>query len=154
MSGNFVQRGGLWVVGQFILLPAVAIFGVVFRQSPPFGLALAFAVVFFLAFVICAGAGLKTLGPNLTAFPKPREQAELVRHGIYGLIRHPLYTAVICAAVGWSLFWQSWLALAVSLVLAIYFDAKARHEERWLRQQFPDYIQYEKCVRRFIPWIY
>jgi protein-S-isoprenylcysteine O-methyltransferase Ste14 len=69
-------------------------------------------------------------------------------------MRHPLYTAVIWAAMGWSLIWQSWPALATSLALAAFFDAKARHEERWLRQKFPDYADYERRVRRFIPWIY
>jgi protein-S-isoprenylcysteine O-methyltransferase Ste14 len=69
-------------------------------------------------------------------------------------MRHPLYMAVICAALGWSLIWQSWPALATSLALAAFFDTKARHEERWLRQQFPDYADYERRVRRFIPWIY
>jgi protein-S-isoprenylcysteine O-methyltransferase Ste14 len=69
-------------------------------------------------------------------------------------MRHPLYTAVFCASAGWSLVWRSWPALAVSLLLALFFDAKARHEECWLRQQFPDYAGYERRVRRFIPWIY
>jgi protein-S-isoprenylcysteine O-methyltransferase Ste14 len=90
----------------------------------------------------------------LTPFPKPSEGAKLVQHGIYRLMRHPLYVAVICTAVGWSLFRFSWPAFAVSLTLAIFFDAKARHEERWLRQRFPDYLGYEQRVRRFIPWVY
>jgi protein-S-isoprenylcysteine O-methyltransferase Ste14 len=44
--------------------------------------------------------------------------------------------------------------LAVSLSLAVFFDAKARREELWLRQQFPDYDRYARQVRRFIPWVY
>jgi protein-S-isoprenylcysteine O-methyltransferase Ste14 len=35
-----------------------------------------------------------------------------------------------------------------------FFDAKARHEERWLRQKFPAYAAYAQQVRRFIPWLY
>jgi protein-S-isoprenylcysteine O-methyltransferase Ste14 len=61
---------------------------------------------------------------------------------------------VFCGSVGWALVWQSWPAFLVSLTLAPFFVAKARHEERWLRQQFPDYACYEQHVRRFIPWIY
>jgi protein-S-isoprenylcysteine O-methyltransferase Ste14 len=61
----------------------------------------------------------------------------------------------MCAAVGWSLFWQSWPAFVASLALVIFFDAKARHEEQWLQRQFPDYVDYARCVkRRFIPWLY
>jgi protein-S-isoprenylcysteine O-methyltransferase Ste14 len=61
---------------------------------------------------------------------------------------------VICAALGWSLIWQGWPALTTSLVLAAFFDAKARHEEHWLRQKFPDYDDYSQKVCRFISWIY
>lgn len=56
--------------------------------------------------------------------------------------------------VGWSLTQSSWPAFAASLALAVFFDAKARREERWLRQRFSDYTRYERRVRRFIPWIY
>lgn len=86
----------------------------------------------------------------MTELPAPAE----IKVGIYALIRHPLYTAVFCAAVGWSLGWQSWPALVVSLALGRFFDAKARREEHWLRQKFPEYAGYERRVRRLIPWIY
>jgi len=154
MNRKFFQRGGWWVLGQNSLLLAVFILGIGFGKAPQFGLTLIFATVFFLAFAICAIAGLKTLGRNLTVFPKPRAQAELVQHGIYKVIRHPLYTALICLAAGWSLLWQSHPALVATVILAIYLDAKARREERWLQEQFSDYEHYAKHVRRFIPWVY
>ena len=99
-------------------------------------------------------AGAMALGRNLTPFPKPSVSAQLVRHGIYAVIRHPLYTSVITVAFGWALVWQSWPALLVAVMLIPFFHAKARHEERWLREKFPDYADYERRVRRFIPWIY
>ena len=37
---------------------------------------------------------------------------------------------------------------------AVFFDRKARREERWLRSRFPKYAAYERRVRRFIPGIY
>ena len=98
--------------------------------------------------------GWAALGRKLTPFPKPVAGSELVQRGIYGLIRHPLYLAVMCAAVGWSLLWRSWPALVVSAALALFLDAKARREEAWLRQWFPEYDRYARRVRRFIPWVY
>jgi protein-S-isoprenylcysteine O-methyltransferase Ste14 len=154
MSNSFVQRGGWWVVGQFLLLFAIAILGVTGRATPKPLPIFIFGLVFLVASAICGLFGELALGRNLTPFPKPSATAQFVQHGIYGLIRHPLYTSVICAAVGWSLVWQSWPALATSLILAKFFDAKARHEERWLRQKYPEYASYERRVRRFIPWIY
>jgi protein-S-isoprenylcysteine O-methyltransferase Ste14 len=61
---------------------------------------------------------------------------------------------VFCGSVGWALVWRSWPALLAALALAPFFDGKARREERWLRQQFPEYVGYENRVRRFVPWIY
>lgn len=154
MSNSFVQRGGWWVVGQFMLLLAIAGLGIVCRATSKLHGGVVFGAVFLVTSAVCGLFGTLALGRNLTPFPKPTASARFVQHGIYALIRHPLYTAVFCAAVGWSQVWQSWPALAVSLFLALFFDAKARHEERWLRRQFPDYAGYELHVRRFIPWIY
>ena len=154
MSNSFIQRGGSWVVGQFLLLLAIAGLDLTGHTSvkplPLFIGGLALIVVATL----CSIAGLLALGRNLTPFPKPSAKTELVQHGIYALIRHPLYTSVICAAVGSALIFQSWPALTAAVGLGVFFDAKARHEERWLRQKFPDYANYEFRVRRFIPWIY
>jgi protein-S-isoprenylcysteine O-methyltransferase Ste14 len=151
---RFVQRGGWWVVGQFLLLSAIAILGLTCRATSELNWVFIFGAVFLVTSAICGYFGTLALGKNLTPFPKPSATARFVQHGIYALIRHPLYTAVFCAAVGWSLVWQSWPALAVSVLLGVFFDAKARHEERWLRQKFPDYTNYERRVCRFIPWVY
>jgi protein-S-isoprenylcysteine O-methyltransferase Ste14 len=154
MSNPFAQRGGWWVVGQFLLMFAVVFLGLVCRDESKHLLFFFSGLAFLAASAVCGVGGTLALGRNLTPFPKPSAGATLVQHGIYGLIRHPLYTAVICAAIGWSLVRSSWPAVAVSLALALFFDAKARHEEVWLRQQFPHYAPYAQRVRRFIPWIY
>ena len=154
MNNIFIQRGGLWVTGQSGLLFAVVIFGVVFHGNGKNLPIMAGGAVFFVVAVGCGLAGTVALGRNLSPFPKPSTHTQLVQGGIYGLMRHPLYTAVFCASAGWTLVRQSWPALLATLALALFFDAKARREERWLRQQFPDYANYERRVRRFIPWIY
>ncbi len=154
MIGSFRQRGGLWVLGQSALLGAVVVGGVFCRNEEP-GLALTVCGAFFL--LIGAGCGLAgavSLGRNLTPFPKPTPGAPLVQTGIYRQMRHPLYTAVFCGSVGWALVWGSWPALVAALALGPLFDAKARREEDWLRQQFPEYADYEQRVKRFVPWVY
>jgi protein-S-isoprenylcysteine O-methyltransferase Ste14 len=103
---------------------------------------------------LIALAGFLALGRNLTPHPKPRADATLVRHGIYGFIRHPLYCSLVLGCIGWGLVWQSGPAAGFAVVLALVLDAKARVEERWLREQFPEYSDYARRVRRFIPGIY
>jgi protein-S-isoprenylcysteine O-methyltransferase Ste14 len=47
-----------------------------------------------------------------------------------------------------------WLGLLAAAGLAIFFDAKASVEERWLDQRFPQYRRYRRRVRKLIPFIY
>lgn len=37
---------------------------------------------------------------------------------------------------------------------SLLFPCLFTHEQRWLRQKFSGYADYEQQVRRFIPWIY
>jgi protein-S-isoprenylcysteine O-methyltransferase Ste14 len=154
MNANFVHRGGLWVLGQGALL-CVVVGGVVYWNGQWHSASLTFCGVGLL--LIAGGCGIfgaAALGRNLTPFPKPFADGRLVQSGIYGLMRHPLYTSVFCGSVGWALVWRSWPALLAALALGPLFDAKARREECWLREQYRDYADYARRVRRFIPWIY
>ncbi len=154
MNGGFVQRGGLWVLGQGALLCVVAAGGIIYRQQWQ---SLAPTLLGAGLLLIAGGCGLSgavALGKNLTPFPKPAANSRLVQSGVYALMRHPLYTAVFCGSAGWALVWQSWPALLAALALGPLLDVKARREERWLRQQFPEYAGYERRVRRFVPLIY
>ncbi len=65
---------------------------------------------------------------------------------------YPLYVSVMTGAIGWALVWQSWPAFLVAASLIPFLLAKARHEERWFREKFPDYADYEPRVRGFVPW--
>ncbi len=151
---TFFQRGGGWVLGQSVLLLAVAVLAVVFR-SPDRQLVLTIAgAILLLMSVGIGGAGAIGLGRGLTPYPKPAPTVQLVQRGIYSRIRHPLYTSVMAGALGWALIWQSWPALVTGLGLMLFLDSKARREERWLREKFVEYSEYAKRVRRFVPGVY
>ncbi len=151
---GFVKRGGFWVVFQAMLLFCTIASALTWHSQWQSACTNWIGTFFAGAAIVCGLSGAIALGRNLTPYPQPTANTRLVQFGIYAWIRHPLYTAVACGAVGWALFWRSWPALACAAALAWFFDAKARREERWLRQQFPEYTAYERRVRRFIPWIY
>ena len=44
--------------------------------------------------------GMLALGRNLTPFPKPIEGGELVTHGPYRFVRHPIYAGLIFGTLG------------------------------------------------------
>ncbi len=137
-----------------LLMLSVVAFGLLWHAERRSALLLLGAVVLLAVAGLCGLAGALALGRNLTPFPQPSTSGRLIQHGIYAVIRHPLYTSVICAALGWALLRASWPALAATLALSVYFDAKARREELALRRRFPAYADYQRRVRRFVPWIY
>jgi protein-S-isoprenylcysteine O-methyltransferase Ste14 len=106
-------------------------------------------------FVLLATAGIALLlARSTTVFPRPREGAMLADTGVYRRVRHPVYGAVLLIALGWSLV-ESPLGLLPTAALAVVFDLKARVEEAWLEERFPDYSQYrERTPRRFVPGVY
>ena len=151
---GFRARGGWWVVAQAILMLAVVVLGVAAPGDWTRPWLSAIGVVLFLIGGAVGVVGLRALGVNRTPFPMPGQGSRLVRDGIYSRVRHPLYTSVMLASLGWGLLWESAPAAVMALALIPFFDAKARREERWLRARYADYAAYESRVRRFIPGCY
>jgi len=98
--------------------------------------------------------GVWALKKNRTPFPKPLPGMKLVRHGVYRVIRHPLYASLIFLAFGWACLWISPWGFVLAVAQAALLEAKARREERWLKEKFPEYSAYAARVKRFIPFVY
>jgi protein-S-isoprenylcysteine O-methyltransferase Ste14 len=101
--------------------------------------------------IILGGLGLtvwagRALGPALTAYPRPSEEATLVERGPYGFVRHPIYVAGLLPFLGYGLL-TSVPATGAALVLAVLWHFKARVEERHLAERFPGYADYRRRVR-------
>jgi protein-S-isoprenylcysteine O-methyltransferase Ste14 len=93
--------------------------------------------------------GARSLGPSLTPGTEPLPDAPLVTTGAYAHLRHPIYGGLVLALAGYTLAWSNWtLALIVAAVALLYFDAKARAEERWLMERQRGYQRYTVQVRR------
>ena len=151
---GFLARGGRWVLAQLALMTAVAALGPWGQGSWSRSSASLPAIALLLVGACCGIAGAWVLGRNRTIFPKPHAGSALITHGIYSWMRHPLYTSVMLLSVAWALYWASGLALAASVALALLLNAKARREEAWLREQFPGYVDYQRRVKRFLPWVF
>ena len=149
------SRGGWWVVGQFIILAMIVTAGIIRGGHYTGGLlSTVVGAVLCLVAVGFGWRGFVTLGNNLTAFPKPLDDGQLVITGVYAIVRHPIYTAVLCGSAGYALLTTSWVGLVLTGVLGVWFEFKSRREERFLRERFPTYAAYAQTVKKFLPGIY
>ena len=97
---------------------------------------------------------VKTLKGNLNPSPKPKVGGELITTGLYSIVRHPAYSAIIMMVFGFSLWTEDAARLLLSVCLLFLFDAKSRMEEKKLKIMYPEYVSYQKQVtRKFIPWV-
>jgi protein-S-isoprenylcysteine O-methyltransferase Ste14 len=154
------ERGEYWVLGQtllsigFILLPVYPVVSLdklsPFWKYMSWGLTGLFSLI---AALLLIWGGVE-LGANLTPLPHPKDDGKLVTTGVYGIVRHPIYSGVIFLAIAYSCWqWSLTHALGVAILL-LFFDIKARKEESWLKNRFSDYDVYQTRVKKLIPWIY
>lgn len=151
---NAPSRGEGWVWTQSVLMLALVAAGPTTAGTWHSAAGVALGTVLFLLAAVVGLTGVAHLDRNRTPFPRPRPGSRLIQHGIYGWVRHPLYLSVMLAGFGWALLWQSGLAAGLALLQILFFDTKARLEERWLTEAFPEYPDYRRRVRRFIPGWY
>ena len=151
---------GEWYVVIQIILFALVVFGPASLPGWPTWSGL-WRTVSIVAGMVMGGAGgllvlsgLFSLGSNLTAVPRPKSDAHMVKHGAYRLVRHPIYSGIILGSLGLGLLRGGWLCLLYALILFIFFDVKSRKEEQWLREKYVDYADYQKRVRKLIPFLY
>mgnify|MGYP001594159672 CR=1 FL=1 len=86
-----------------------------------------------------------TLGKNWsTGFGKPHIK-QLVRHGIYSKISHPLYWGINLTLVGLCILYpRSWFVM-FSMILVVYFLYRMRVENRYLLEKLGnEYQNYKK----------
>jgi protein-S-isoprenylcysteine O-methyltransferase Ste14 len=143
------------VLIQFLLLPAVALAGLVdpVAVSPPPAMAWAAGLALMGAGALLLGKGLLDLGSSLTPLPHPRDGAQLVVSGVYALVRHPIYGGLILTSFGWALVSASPLTLGLALLLLAFFSLKSRREEAWLQARYEGYQAYTARTKRFVPYL-
>ncbi|MGA2797650.1 MAG: isoprenylcysteine carboxylmethyltransferase family protein [Thermoguttaceae bacterium] len=113
-----------------------------------------------VSYSILAGAGIVLLicGVPMWAIAvwtivRAFSRGELVTSGVYGLVRHPIYSAwIVFIFPGIALLCRSWPMLLASLVSYIIFKLLIRREDRYLEEKFGKaYLDYRSRVNEIIP---
>lgn len=90
--------------------------------------------------------------PHLLAFEKT---SSLVTTGIYGYIRHPLYSSLLLLT--WGIFFKApgWLGGLLALGSTLFLLATARADEaECLRFFGPAYREYMEHTKKFVPFVF
>ena len=96
-----------------------------------------------------------TLKSNYSSTLVIREGQKLIEHGLYRVVRHPIYFGIILAVVGIPVAAASVRGVLVMLLLVPVFLNRIRMEEKLLVQAFGDeYRAYRKKTKKLIPFIY
>ena len=93
-----------------------------------------------------------SLGNNVTQTVKIRAEHELVTHGPYKYIRHPLYTFGFLNFFGFTLVAANWFMLITALLTFSILLQRTPQEEAKLEERFGDqYRAYMQRTGRYLP---
>lgn len=130
---------GLGVRFDWYILPQKAVF--------------IFAVLFLLAYVLYA----EVLRENtyLSRTIEVQENQKVIDSGLYGIVRHPMYSATLFLFLIMPLVLGSVYALMIFCVYPFIIAKRIKGEEEFLEKELAGYREYKKKVRyRLIPFIW
>ena len=116
-----------------------------------------------LAGVVCLAVGLwlfarahADLGTNWSITLEVREEHQLVTHGIYRAVRHPMYSALLLYSIGQALVIPNWIAgPSYGVAMVLLFSFRLGPEERMMLEAFgKDYEAYLERTKRLVPGIW
>jgi len=114
-------------------------------QVTPFSYFVGFLII-IIALIILLVA-IKDLGRNLSPFPRPINNSNLVTKGIYRFTRHPMYYSLIFISFGFFITKLSIYYLFLSIILCLIIKFKIALEEQFLKNKFKNYLLYKNKVK-------
>lgn len=149
------QKLVLLISGMMFLL-AFALAGLNFRfgwfKLPAIAIMIA-SIIFLLAYIMYA----EVLRENayLSRTVEVSENQKVVDTGLYGLVRHPMYTSTIFLFLSMPLVLDSILSFIVMLIYPIIIIFRIKNEEKVLENELNGYKEYKEKVRyKLIPYIW
>ena len=111
------------------------------------------AVLFLAAYMFYA----EVLRENtyLSRTIEVREGQRVVDTGLYGIVRHPMYSATLLLFLSMPLVLGSVYAFAIFLAYPFIIAKRIKHEEAFLERELDGYREYKQKVKyRLIPFIW
>lgn len=145
-----VAASALMFVGAFVAAGLDFRYG--WTQVPAWLVALA-AVIQFASYGLYAEVMRENAYLSRTV--EVQENQKVVDTGLYGVIRHPMYTATILLYLAMPIVLGSWIAFVIMLSYPVIIIFRIRNEEKVLEQGLEGYSEYKQKVKyRLIPFIW
>lgn len=145
-----VKLSGLMFLAGFVVAGLGYRFG---WYVLPKGVVIAASVVFLAAYVLYA----EVLRENtyLSRTIEVQEDQKVIDTGLYGVVRHPMYSATVLLFLAIPLVLGSVFSFIIFLVYPLIIAKRIKHEEEFLEQELPGYWEYKQKVKyRMIPFIW
>ena len=145
-----VKLSGLMFLAGFI----VAGLGVRFAwYALPTGVVIGAAVVFLVAYALYA----EVLRENtyLSRTIQVQENQKVIDTGLYGIVRHPMYSVTLLLFLSMPLVLGSVYSFLIFLAYPVIIAKRIEHEEAFLEKELDGYRAYQQKVKyRLIPFVW
>ena len=145
-----VKLSGLMFLAGFIVA------GLGFRFNwyiIPKAVSIGAAVIFLFAYILYA----EVLRENtyLSRTIEVQENQKVIDTGLYGTVRHPMYSVTLLLFLSMPLVLGSIYSFIVFLVYPIIIAKRIKHEEEFLEKELLGYTEYKQKVKyRLIPFVW
>ncbi len=147
---SVVALSGLMFLAGFVLAGLDFRFG---WSILPVWVVYAAAVAFLLGYAMFAEVMRENAYLSRTV--EVQENQVVIDTGLYGIVRHPMYTATVVMFLAMPLVLGSAISLAVFLVYPFLIAKRIRNEEYVLEEGLAGYTAYKQKVKyRLIPFIW
>jgi protein-S-isoprenylcysteine O-methyltransferase Ste14 len=145
-----VKLSGLMFLAGFIVAGLGVRFGWYTLPKP---VVIASAVVFLIAYILYA----EVLRENtyLSRTIEVQEDQKVIDTGLYGVVRHPMYSVTLLLFLSMTLVLGSVYSFVIFLVYPFIIAKRIKHEEEFLEKGLNGYKEYKQKVKyRLIPFIW
>lgn len=145
-----VAASGLMFIGAFVFAGLDFRFG---WTKVPMWLVIAASVVLLASYAMYAEVMRENAYLSRTV--EIQENQKVIDTGLYGVIRHPMYTATIFLFLAIPLVLGSWISFAIMLLYPVAIVARIGNEEKVLEEGLQGYTEYKKKVKyRLLPFVW
>ncbi len=145
-----IKLSGLMFLAGFIVAGLGVRFG---WYALPTGASISAAVLFLIAYILYA----EVLRENtfLSRTIEVQKNQTVIDTGLYGLVRHPMYSATLLLFLSMPLVLGSIYAFLVFLAYPFIIAKRIKNEEELLEKELVGYREYKQKVKyRLIPFIW